>query len=104
MTATAVHETCYKHPGCDRRPSFQASLTAADEPVRVNFDANVCATHLGDVVQMLARKAREHGFADGHVTVSIVDPPPPPLPRLPSPHQWHRSPVGFAFGSIALTG
>ncbi|HLK01018.1 MAG TPA: hypothetical protein VKU39_14065 [Streptosporangiaceae bacterium] len=103
MTAAAAHETCYKHPRCNRTPSFQACLTAADGPVRVNFDANLCATHLGDVVQMLARKAREHGFVDGHVTVSIID-PPPPVPRLPSPHLWHRSQVGFAFASIALTG
>lgn len=102
MTVAAAHDTCFKHPRCDRTPSFQASLSADDGPVRVMLDANLCATHLGDVVQMLARKAREHGFTGGHVTVSIIDPPPPP--RLPAQQLWHRSSVGFAFGSIALTG
>jgi hypothetical protein len=80
---------CQADHGCRRAVCFQVQLEAAG-PHPTRRQADVCADHLGGMVQQLSGWAREGGLTGGRLTIFAVDP------------AAARQPAGFAFAEIEI--
>lgn len=88
-TRSAVAVRCDADPHCRRAVCFRIRLHTQSGEV-LGQSADVCADHLGGLVQELARAARAEGFSDGYLQVCAITPGTVP------------SPVSLPFASIAL--
>lgn len=68
------HAHCQADHYCHRMPCFEAQLEAHDGPEPVRRNAELCADHLGNMVQSLTAWARNCGLTHGHVIVLAIDP------------------------------
>jgi hypothetical protein len=74
LKTDAFRKHCEADRRCGRAACFEAQLEARDGGHRVRKNAELCANHLGDMVQSLTAWAREEGITCGQVTVLVIDP------------------------------
>jgi hypothetical protein len=100
MTTNAFHGHCEADRQCHRTPCFEAQLEGQSGVLPIHRNAELCANHLGDMVQSLAAWARREGLTRGHVTVMVIDPTCPLRPAdQATPRMFSRA---FQFGAITL--
>jgi|HubBroStandDraft_2_1064218.scaffolds.fasta_scaffold119762_2 hypothetical protein len=98
MTTDVLYSHCQADHRCNRTPCFEAQLVADGGMLPIHRNAELCADHLGDMVQALTAWARSLGLTRGQVTVLAIDP------------TWHvrtadqaRPCKPFQFAAIPLT-
>lgn len=70
---SAVAAGCCADPRCRRTVCFRIWLRTQSGEV-LSQPADVCADHLGGLVQELARTARSDGFSEGYLQVGAITP------------------------------
>ncbi|MBV9854338.1 MAG: hypothetical protein JOY82_07395 [Streptosporangiaceae bacterium] len=93
---------CGAEEGCHHAVCFQVQLKASGpEPVLRRTD--VCADHLGGMVQELSTWARERGLTGGRLTIFAVDPEESERVKGSGRAQaTGRQPAAFPFAEIPL--
>jgi hypothetical protein len=81
--------SCDAGTECLHVPCFQVQLDDA-RPWLVCRQAKACAYHVPEVIEALRAWAREHGVADGQLTILAIEP------------TARGRPPGFAFSRIPL--
>jgi hypothetical protein len=89
---------------CLHAPCFQVQLEAS-RPRRAHRQVNACARHVPEVIEALRAWARDHGVADGLLTILAIEPaaggrPPGPSAQGAGPGQPELR--GFPFSTIPL--
>jgi hypothetical protein len=92
---------CDADTECLRSPCFQVQLDDARSR-QAHHQASACAYHVPQVIEALRAWAREHGVADGRLTILAIEPAAggrqaaqPGAPGQPGSR-------GFAFSTIPL--
>jgi hypothetical protein len=94
------HSRCHAAEGCAEQAHFQVRLEALLSRRLVVHCDNVCAEHIGELVEGLKAWSRDGGLADAAMTVLAVDPGSESRRAagdVPGP-LW----PGFAFSTLAL--
>jgi hypothetical protein len=100
MTTNTFHGHCEADRRCYRAPCFEAQLEAEKGLLSVHRNAELCANHLGDMVQSLTAWARREGLTHGQVTVLAID---PTCPLRAADQAFPRTlSRAFRFGAIPL--
>jgi len=74
MISNSCHARCEADHRCYRTPCFEAQLKAQVGLLPVHRNVELCADHLGAMVQSLTAWARREGLTRGQVTVLAIDP------------------------------
>jgi hypothetical protein len=101
MITNVLPAHCDADHRCHRAPCFEAQLEAQNGALPVRKSAELCANHLGDMVQSLTAWARSRGLTRGQVTVLAIDPTWPS--RATGQAIACEPSRAFRFGTIPLT-
>jgi len=75
-TIGSLPRGCQADPQCRHVPYFEARVVTSQAKPTRSACRKLCAIHLGEVVNDLAKWARRQGITDGRVAVFIAEPPP----------------------------
>jgi hypothetical protein len=94
---------CDADTECQHAPCFQVQL---DDARQAHRQARACAYHVPEVIEALRAWAREHGVADGRLTILAIEPAAEPAAGGRQAAQpggpGQAGSRGFAFSTIPL--
>jgi hypothetical protein len=92
---------CDADTECLRAPCFQVQLDDA-RPRQAYRQASACSYHVPEVIEALRAWAREHGVADGRLTILAIEPAAGGRQAAQPGGPGQAGSRGFAFSTIPL--